>query len=394
MRILHYLPRIRLSEGGVVRAVLDLCTLLAENGHDVTLAAHDLADIPADWNTPGRPRAVPLGKPSALRGYARAAALQVGELVKASDVVHLHTPWLRGNVRFAADADLQNVPYCVTIHGMLDDWCLKEKQLKKQAYLRLVGRRILEGAAAIHCTAYAERDQACKHFDNPKIEVIPLTFDIDSYRELPDPAPARAAFAFLNENVPTALFLSRIHHKKGIEVLLRAIHLLRESPDEHGTGYDCRLLIAGTGDPEYTRSLKAIASTFGLNRTVEFLGHVSGELKLSLLAAADVFVLPTSQENFGLALTESLASGTPVITTPGVDIWPELEDSGGAMIVKAAPRPFADAIRELTMDPDRAHEMGRLGRRWVLEHLNPAIVTQRYCDLYQRLSTNAATDAA
>jgi len=224
--------------------------------------------------------------------------------------------------------------------------------------------------------------------------VIPLTFDIDLYRELPDPAPARSAFAFLDEDVPTSLFLSRIHHKKGIEVLLRAIHLLHESRDGHGKGYACRLLIAGTGDPDYIRTLKALASSLGLDETVAFLGHVSGELKLSLLAAADVFVLPTSQENFGLALTESLASGTPVITTPGVDIWPELESSGGAIIVKPEPRLFADAIQNLTRDPSRAHEMGRMGRRWVLEHLDPAIVTQQYCDLYQRLSTNAATDAA
>lgn len=394
MRILHYLPRIRLSEGGVVRAVLDLCALLAEFGHEVTLAAHDHTDIPADWNTPGRPSAALLDAPSAIRGYSRAAATRVKELVKASDVIHLHTPWLRGNVRFADEADRRHVPYCVTIHGMLDDWCLSEKRLKKRIYLNVVGRRILERAAAIHCTAQAERDQACKHFSHAHVEIIPLTFDMDSYRQVPDPEPARAAFAFLDQDVPTALFLSRIHHKKGIEVLLRAIHLLRETRDTRGKGYDCRLLIAGTGDPQYTQSLKALSSSLGLDNAVAFLGHVSGELKLSLLAAADVFVLPTSQENFGLALTESLASGTPVVTTRGVDIWPELQGSGGALIVDPAPRAFADAICALTTDQDRAREMGRMGRRWVLEHLDPQNVTQQYCDLYQRLFTNAATDAA
>lgn len=391
MKILHYLPRIRLAEGGVVRAVLDQCSLLAEFGHDVTLAVHDATDIPKDWNAPGKPRSAITQAPTAIGGYSSAAAKHVRTLVAASDIVHLHTPWLRGNVRFASEADRAHVPYCVTIHGMLDDWCMQEKRLKKLIYLKAVGRRILERAAAIHFTAQAEYDQARGYFTNANIEIIPLTFDIESYREVPDPTPAREAFGLVNEgdrSSPTALFLSRIHHKKGIEVLLRAMRQLGDD------GNICRLLIAGTGDAHYVNSLTALSTELSLDDTVSFLGHVSGDLKLSLLAAADVFVLPTNQENFGLALTESLAAGTPVVTTKGVDIWPELEESGGALIVNQSAGAFAKAIDALTGDHALARDMGRQGRAWVLANLDPQIITQRYCDLYTRLCAQARTDAA
>lgn len=388
MKILHYLPRIRLSEGGVVRAVLDQCTLLSEFSHEVSLVTHDAADIPKDWNAPGKPKSAITEAPSAIGGYSSAAAKHIRNLVEASDIVHLHTPWLRGNVRFATEADRAHLPYCVTIHGMLDDWCMQEKRLKKQLYLKAIGKRILDRAATIHFTAQAEYDQARKHFTNTNVEIIPLTFDIESYRNVPDPAAAQQTYGFANHDGPTALFLSRIHHKKGIEVLLRAMRQLRDG------GSNCRLLIAGTGDDQYTQSLKELSTELNLDDAVTFLGQISGQLKLSLLAAADVFVLPTSQENFGLALTESLASGTPVITTKGVDIWPELEESGGALIVDQTASAFARAIDSLTQDPALTAEMGKQGRQWVMSHLNPKAITQRYCDLYQRLSAQARTDAA
>src|SRR5262249_19712285 len=141
---------------------------------------------------------------------------------------------------------------------------------------------------------------------------------------LPDRASCRAELPG-DPDVPTIAFLGRLHPKKGIERLLEAMARLS------GAGREVQLLIAGTGDAEYQRDLEEMAR--GLAGRVHFLGHIVGAAKTRFLRAADMLVLPSYQENFGLVLVEALACGTPVITTKAVDIWPELEASGSAILM-------------------------------------------------------------
>jgi len=121
-----------------------------------------------------------------------------------------------------------------------------------------------------------------------------------------------------------------------------------------------------------------------LGDTVRLLGMVKGEDKVSLYEAADLFALPTSQENFGFVLPEALACRTPAITTRGVDIWPELESSGSTLIVEQAATAFADAIAGLLADDDLRQTMGASGRSWVLETLDPEVAVVRYSSLYHQ----------
>ena len=123
-----------------------------------------------------------------------------------------------------------------------------------------------------------------------------------------------------------------------------------------------------------------------LNGAAHFVGHVGGALKISLYEWADVFVLPTSQENFGLVLPEALACRTPVITTKGVDIWPELEASGGAVIVDAEPSTLAKEIKAMLEEADRRKQMGERGRQWVMERLTPQVIVYAYESLYREVA--------
>lgn len=141
-------------------------------------------------------------------------------------------------------------------------------------------------------------------------------------------------------------------------------------------------MIAGTGDASYERRLRALVDELGLADRVAFLGMVTGLAKVSLYQASDLVVLPTSQENFGFVVFEALASGKPLITTPGVDTWPEVEASGGGLIVAQDPAKIADAIASLLADPGRRAAMGDSGRAWALRELDPARVVQRFVDMY------------
>ncbi len=378
MNIVHYLPTIRLAEGGVVRAVLDVCTLMARRGHRVTLACWDPADVPAAWAAePGRsPGVLRLDRPGRGGLLSSTALACSDERLADADVLHLHTPWDLANLQLARQARRRGKPYVISVHGMLDVWSMAQKALKKKLFLALFARRLLNGAAAVHCTAEAERTQASRWFDGVRAVVVPLVFDLSDFRILPGPYAARAAFPVAASADCKLLFLSRLHPKKGAEVFLRAGALLQSR------GQHVQLLLAGTGEAAYTAGLKRLAQELGIGERTHFLGLVVGQNKLSLFQAADLFILPTSQENFGFVFPEALACRTPVVTTKGVDIWPELEASGGAVIAERTAEAIADAAAPILKNSPLRQQMGEKGREWVLSALDNDRVSERFEAMY------------
>jgi len=371
----------RFEAGGVVRAVFDLCAAMAHAGHEIVLFSADVDDLPADWRTPtpGRPRAVALGEPNRFTGLYRSETLRaVRDALADADVLHLHSMWTTPNIQLARLAREHDVPYVYSVHGMLDDWCLAQRALKKKLYLATFGHRLLHNAAVVHCTAQDELNQAQRHFPVDRGAVVPLIMDLDDYQTLPGHAPARERFTALHNEEPKLLFLSRLHYKKGIEHLLRACRMLN---DERRP---CHVYVAGSGEQSYMDRLRRLIDEMGINDRVHFLGFVTGKEKVSLYQCADVFVLPTSQENFGFVLFEALASGTPVITTRGTDTWPELESSGGALIVDQDARQIADAVGALLDDPGKRREMGDQGRAWIFKTFAPEAIVEQYENLYAR----------
>jgi glycosyltransferase involved in cell wall biosynthesis len=372
LRVLHYLDAVREEAGGVVRCVIDLCSVLASHGVDVILATRDTKDVPAEWrDRPDAPRVFDM----------RSDRMGIGAALSEADVVHLHTPWDWKNVRFARFLRIPRVPYIVSVHGMLDDWCMKQKGMKKGLYLWLLGRRMLEGAYRVHCTAEGEAQQAGRWYPLGRSVVLPLVVDLPAPSSLPGPELANSAFSALHTPDPKVLFLSRLHPKKGVD------HLLRAAAQVCDRGMPLELIIAGPGDPRYLDMLRGLANQLDIADRTHFVGHVHGARKLSLYQACDLFVLPTHQENFGLVLPEAMACGTPVVTTRGVDIWPEIE-AGGGVIVDNQPEILADALTALLGDRQALSERGERGRHYVYEWLDPERVVQGYIELYQEAASS------
>jgi glycosyltransferase involved in cell wall biosynthesis len=259
---------------------------------------------------------------------------------------------------------------------MLDQWSLTQKWLKKWLFLALVGRRFLAGAARVHCTASAELAQVARFLRPGTGIVIPYPIDLSAFLEPPGPQRALSEYPELIENVPRLLFLSRLHPKKRPDLLIEAAALLEKG------GQPCQLILAGPGEPAYVALLQRLALKRGLVRPILFTGMVSGLLKRSLYQAADVFVLPSSQENFGIVLVEAMAAGTPVVTTRGVDIWEELQGAGAVIAGQDASQ-IASAIRSLLADLPKAERQGQLGREWVFRDLNVDRVIGDYERMYQ-----------
>ena len=314
MHIVHYHKSIRLEHGGVVRAVLDLSTVMAAHGHQVTLLTPDDTDVPESWRsgdgTGGVPRChrVPATGPAGL--FSRASMNTIRPHLEAADCLHLHGMWGIFNAQLGRLARKVGTPYIYSIHGMLDDWCMSQRMPKKRVYLKLIGKRALHEAALVHCTAEAELEQSRKWFPSGTGHIAPLPIDLADFEDLPGPGPIHARFPMLDDDRPTLLFLSRLHYKKGVEHLIEATKLLVDR------GRNVRTFVVGSGDDAYRAKLESMVAELKLADHVIFPGFVAGREKVSLFETSDVFVLPTSQENFGFVLFEALAAKTPVVTTP------------------------------------------------------------------------------
>jgi glycosyltransferase involved in cell wall biosynthesis len=393
MRIVHYLKWMRLTDGGTVRAVLDWCEALATRGHEVTLLTADDMDVPVAWKKGGAhlPRVIKLElrdlfKGAVLEGspdtpfqlLTRQSLMIAKSVIKEAHCLHLHGVWATSNLQLASLAYKLHTPYVVSPHGMLDNWSVSQSALKKKVHLSLFGNRMLRRAGAVLCTAEGEANQARAHFQHNKAKVLPLLFDIDPFRTPADPRHAIQTFN-LEPQRHRVLFLSRLSPKKGADRLLRAAALLSD--------INADFILAGPADSdEYESELKQLARELNVEGAVRFVGMVRGDDKYALFRAADVFVLPTSQENWGFVILEAMASGVPVITTKGVDIWPELQRSGGARIVETDVETLATAIRSLLEDRTLRLTMGQAGREWVRTTFDRENILSSYENLYQSLA--------
>lgn len=374
MRITHVLNRLNFLDGGPPRGVVDLCEAIRDRGHEVSLVTTDVTDVPGSWN--GSISVVKVGQSDRPLGFfSESAIAPARECIQNCDVVHFHGVWERLNHQLATASRRSGTPYVMTLRGMLDDWSMDQGGWYKRLFLKLYGQKYLDGAACIQCTAHGELRQSSKWFPKTKAAVIPNLMDLSPFRVAPSGIEADQHFGNKLDGF-SLLFLSRIHEKKGLEYLIEAMPKIQV---ELGT---CNLIIAGDGRPNYIEKLKSIAKKLGVSQHVHWVGHVSGDLKHSLFRASDLFVLPSSQENFGFVLFESMVCGTPVLVSELVDTAEDIELSGGGVRIAQCSSKIADVVVHLSLDALKRQEMSQKGREWVLKNLDGKDVAVRVEKMY------------
>ena len=385
MRICHVYGTACFESGGIVRYIYDQGRGLAHREHEVVLCTGDspteLVQIQKAWGDGVKihPISMSYFTNLVLRSKPRP---HIAELIEKSSVVHFHCIWSPFALSIARYAASCGVPYVITLHGMLDDWCMTQRRSKKQFYLKVCARTFIANATAVITSTAQEREQAKKWLPKSRIEVVPPVMDLSPYQKMPSKALARSEFdlADASDDRPVILFLSRIHEKKGADILIEAMKILQ-------THYPrSTLIIAGVGEENYVNALNEQIKSLGLESIVKLVGMVDGELKASLYAVADVFALPTAQENFGLVFTESMACGTPVLTSSGIDLCDDLERSGGAILCDRTPEHFALALKQMLDDREKREEMGKRGREWVFENFSEDHILNAHETLYQNIA--------
>lgn len=273
-------------------------------------------------------------------------AMQKGLQAHASrlDVLHSHGMWLMPNI-YPAHAVLGSACKLVTSpRGMLAPGAMQFSTGKKTMVWAAWQRNAVERADCLHATSELERDELRGLGLTNPIAVLPNGVDI------PDAVHRR------HGERRRLLFLSRVHRKKGIDFLLEAWRSVE--PDFR----DWDLVVAGAdfGDLE---PMKALAGSLGLRR-VAFPGAVYGQAKTDMFASAELFVLPTRSENFGLVVAEALAHGLPAIVSKEAP-WQGLDARGCGRWIELSVEKLSEALRELmSKSPSELSEMGDRARRW------------------------------
>jgi glycosyltransferase involved in cell wall biosynthesis len=232
---------------------------------------------------------------------------------------------------------------------MLTPWPVRQKWLLKQVYLKAFEERNLERATAVHFTAEEElRTSVVRGRSN---FVLPCIVDFETYGNRARPNP---------ETMPIRiLFLSRIDPKKGIDLLIDALSRLAKE------GLDFELILAGSGEQKYEDRVKAMIDNAGLSNRTRMTGFVEGLAKANLFENSDIFVLPSHQENFGIAVLEAMTFGLPVIVSNHVNIHDEVAKARAGLIVSPTVEELCTAIRTLSNDPLLRYEMSVRATRLV-----------------------------
>lgn len=354
MRVLHVIPSVDERSGGPATAIVPMCRALMQQGIEVLLLS-TTAGLQAEI-THGEVleyKGVPAIFFQSQRGesfkYSRPLSSWLRSNIQNFGLAHIHAVFNHSSVAAAHVCQKSGVPYVIRPLGTLDPWSMTQKSLRKRLFWQISGKGIMDGAAAVHYTSEAEKVSTETSLGLNHGKVIPLGVEVSSNS------------TGKLDGDPYVLVLSRLHPKKGLDVLVDAFLLLVQRPQFAGW----RLVLAGDGPVEYVSMLKAKA---GGDDSITFAGWLDGDEKHAVLNGASLLVLPSHQENFGLCVMEALAQAVPVLVSPNVNLAAEISAANAGWIAPVDKTALANTLAEALADREELIRRGREGRQLSLRY--------------------------
>ena len=370
MRVIHVVPAITEEASGPSYSVVRLCESLIAQGQDVTLATLDWATMPSQ---PPFLKTFPLGwGPRKLgRSPAMQRWLDTHVLSGNVDVLHNHGMWQMNAIYPGWAAKKGNINLVVSPRGAFSEWAMKHGSLMKQVFWPALQRSALEHATCFHATADSEYEDIRRLGFRQPVAIISNGIDI------PDLAPKKQG------DFRTLLFLGRIHPVKGLDMLLPAWGIVQDRFPEW------RLVIVGSdggyyGKSGYLSELHVLVEKLGLKR-IEFVGELCGIDKTQAYHDADLFILPTYSENFGITVAEALAAGTPAIVSKGAPWGGVVTQQAGCWIDVSSEALIACLEDALSRSSADLEAMGMRGRHWMETDFSWAHIGAQMGDTYRWL---------
>lgn len=388
MRILQIIPSISLVYGGPSQMVRGLSAALAKQGVDVTILT---TNSNGDRGQP--PLDVPLNQPVEEEGYQvryfpcspfrrYKFSLNLLNWLKQHssefDLAHIHALYSPVSTASATICRSQKLPYILRPLGTLDPADLQKKKQIKKIYTTLLERPNIAGSAAIHFTSQEEANISERFGVKTKDLVIPLGVTLPEIQDDPE-----QLLANLNINLqhPVILFMSRIEPKKGLNILIPALEKVLE---KH---INFQFILAGSNpqDPEYEAKIKQQIQQSTLAKKTIITGFVTGTVKTALLKVADLFVLPSYYENFGIAVAEAMATGTPVVISKGIYIWEDVEQAQAGWVGNNNIDEIANLIEIALQNPQERQRRGLNAQNYALQYYSWDAIAQQMIQAYQEL---------
>lgn len=361
MKIIHYIPSIDRMAGGTSTYMQVLAKPLGTMA-EVHIMTH-ASENPLPMEN-CKVHEIPRYRP--FSSVWKKAVVDLLDSVRP-DIVHVNCCWTPDCAMIQRLAQKRGYKVVLTPHGMLEPWIIKRHYwTRKVPALWLYQKAAVQMADCVQATAESERDNLLKLGYNSNIKVVRLGIDADGIEMKKSWKKTRQI-----------LFLSRVHVKKGINFLVEAADVLRNELQ----GY--KILVAGEGDADYVEAMNRMICDRGLQDIVQLIGGVYGDEKWRLFQTSDFFVLPTHSENFGLAIAESLASGTPVITTVGTP-WSDLNSSEAGAWIEIGTEPLVETLRRfLSLTEDELETMGRNGRKLIETKYSAHVMAEQMMEVYK-----------
>ena len=382
MRVLHVVAGLSPDYGGPATSVQGLTSALVQEGIHCEIFTIHRQRFGAGVIPPSH---VPIHQFEAgflarfwnaySKGLAKALWNRLGN--GAFDLVHVHEPWhYPGFIAFRA-ARNHNVPYVLTLHGMLEGWCLRYKALKKWVYMRMIQDHILKAADALHALTQAEKTRISELGYKTSVFVAPHGIDPAPFERLPEVSEFLASHPKLYGK-RVILFLGRLHPVKGLDVLARSyVKISRRFKNS-------ALLVVGWDEVGTRRRMEAILKASSALDSTVFTGMLTGKDKLAALGCADLLVLPSYAESFGHVILEALASGLPVVVSKQCR-FPGVSEYNVGFVVEPNDASVTKAIRTLLSDDKLRARMGQNGRKLVRERYSWQSVAASMADFYRAL---------
>ncbi len=377
MHILHVIASLDAKFGGPTLALVGLAGAQVQAGLRVSVVTPWRADEITSPTESLRRHGVAVERVGPVSGplgnHPRLAAV-VREQILQADIVHIHGLWEQ--IQHVAAQSPGDKPYLFRPCGMLDPWSLNQSRWKKRIYMAVRLRRDLNHAAAIHYTTDIERDLAAPLRLKPPAIVEPNGVDLAEFDALPEPGSFRR-----RHHIPSdrrlVIFMSRLHHKKGLDKLIPAFGRLKDT--------NAMLAVVGPDFDGYQKIVEKMIADAGIKDRVFFTGMLEGADRVAALSDADLFVLPSYQENFGIAVVEALAAGTPVVISDQVNLYPDvLAAKVGGVVPLDIDLLAAEIDRWLADEPLR-QTAGEAAARFARSRYDWREIAVRWKGRYERL---------
>jgi glycosyltransferase involved in cell wall biosynthesis len=379
IRSLHIVPRLDNRLGGSVHAALNVCKYLEQAGQPVRVVATEaagdelgyLGESYAEVTYQTFPQSFP-----ARYSNSEKMTEWVANNVTQYDIVEIHSVFTAGSYRAAGVCRKMGVPYLVRPHGSLDPFDLQKHSLLKGIIGPLFVARTLRNCSGVHCTARLEAERLVTYGASPAKYVSPLPVPLSGKRGNGQEFRRR-------NNIPqeaqVVLFMSRVDYKKGLDFLIPALGRLKAMfPRLH-------FVLAGTGDAEYAAVVGKLLDDCSVRKFTTAVGFVSGMEKADTLAAADIFALPSRNENFGIVVIEAMEAGVALLISDEVYIENEIRAANAGVVCRPQIDSVFTQLKSMLDGSININELASRGAQLARDRYHPQSATDALIGIYKQI---------